>query len=105
MIEATREREIARLTMKALESVGLTKKVVKENCNLNEKEYEDYLYCLMQFVNEVIDSKYYDMQEQKSEYTNVYENYKLNDRQYNFTFNGLYNDIISCVTKEEKEGQ
>ena len=56
MIEATREREIARLTMKALESVGLTKKVVKENCNLNEMEFVDYLYCLMQFVYEVIES-------------------------------------------------
>ena len=40
MIEATREREMSRLTIKALESVGLTKKVVKENCNLNEKEGE-----------------------------------------------------------------
>lgn len=104
MIEATREREMSRLTIKALESVGLTKKVVKENCNLNEKEYEDYLYCLMQFVNEVIDSKYYDMEEQRSEYSDVYENYKLNDKQYNFTFKGLYNDIVSNVTRA-KEGE
>ena len=104
MIEATREREISRLTMKALESVGITKKVVKENCNLNEKEYEDYLYCLINFVNEVIDSIYYDMEEQKKQYSDVYENYKINDRQYNFTFNGLYNDIVSNVTRV-KEGE
>lgn len=104
MIETTREREIAILMKRALESIGITKKVVKENCNLNDNEYEDYLCCLMQFVNEVIDSKYYDMEEQKSQYSDVYENYKLNDRQYNFTFNGLYNDIVSNVTRV-KEGE
>lgn len=105
MNETTREKEIAVLMMKALESIGLTKKVVKENCNLNEKEYENYLYCLNHFVNEVISSKFNDMEKQNKEYSNVYENYKINDRQYNFTFNGLYNDIVSCVTKVKKEGE
>lgn len=104
MIEVTREKEVAKLMKSALENIGLTKEVIKANCNMTEEEYESYLHCLVIFINEVINSKYNDVSKQSKTWSDVYENFKVKDKQYNLTFNGLYNEIVTLVTNP-KEGE